>query len=41
MKVVEQQSAPLTSLCGLWKGHGISISAEDIAEARKDMWSGT
>lgn len=23
---------------GLWKGLGISISAEDIAEARKEMW---
>jgi hypothetical protein len=28
----------LKSLRGLWKGMGIDISAEDIAEARKEMW---
>jgi Protein of unknown function (DUF2281) len=27
------------SLRGLWKGMGIEISEEDIAEARKEMWS--
>ena len=29
---------PLKSLYGLWAGHGIDISEEDIAEARKEMW---
>ncbi|MGI8743075.1 MAG: hypothetical protein ACR2NN_11010 [Bryobacteraceae bacterium] len=29
---------PLKSLYGLWKDFGISISEEDIAEARKEMW---
>ena len=28
----------LKSARGLWKDLGISISAEDIAEARKEMW---
>ena len=35
---VKEEPGPLTSLRGLWKGHGISISAEDIDEARKEMW---
>ena len=29
---------PKKSLYGLWKDQGISISEEDIAEARKEMW---
>lgn len=29
---------PRKSLRGLWAGQGISISEEDIAEARKEMW---
>jgi len=29
---------PLKSLEGLWAGHGISISEEDIAEARREMF---
>ena len=29
---------PLKSALGLWKDLGISISEEDIAEARKEMW---
>ena len=29
---------PLKSLYGLWAGHGVDISEEDIAEARKEMW---
>jgi hypothetical protein len=29
---------PLKSLEGLWTGHGIDISEEDIAEARREMW---
>ena len=28
----------LKSMRGLWKDLGISISEEDIAEARKEMW---
>lgn len=28
----------LKSIRGLWKDLGISISEEDIAEARKEMW---
>ena len=28
----------LKSARGLWKDFGFSISAEDIAEARKEMW---
>jgi len=30
--------SPRKSLHGLWAGQGISISEEDIAEARKEMW---
>ena len=26
------------SIRGLWKGMGVDISEEDIAEARKEMW---
>lgn len=33
-----KQKPPLKSLRGLWKDFGISISEEDIAEARKEMW---
>lgn len=29
---------PRKSLYGLWKDAGVSISREDIAEARKEMW---
>jgi len=29
---------PRKSLHGLWKDSGVSISDEDIAAARKDMW---
>ena len=29
---------PRKSLRGLWKDLGISISEEEIAEARKEMW---
>lgn len=29
---------PLKSLYGLRVGHGVDISEEDIAEARKEMW---
>jgi hypothetical protein len=31
-------SSKLESARGLWKNLGISISEEDIAEARKEMW---
>jgi len=33
-----QPQRPRKSLEGLWAGHGISISEEDIAEARREMW---
>jgi hypothetical protein len=33
-----KQMRPRKSLYGLWKDLGISISEEDIAEARKEMW---
>ena len=33
-----RQKRPLKSVRGLWKDLGISISEEDIAEARKEMW---
>ncbi len=36
LKSKERQ--PLRNLRGLWKGMGVSVSAEDIAEARKEMW---
>lgn len=29
---------PRKSLCGLWRG--LDITAEDIAEARQEMWGG-
>ncbi len=29
---------PLRSLEGLWAGLGITITEEDIAEARREMW---
>jgi EAL domain-containing protein (putative c-di-GMP-specific phosphodiesterase class I) len=29
---------PLKSLEGLWSEYAIEITAEDIAEARKEMW---
>jgi hypothetical protein len=33
-----KEKRPRKSLYGLWKGLGVSISEEDIAEARKEMW---
>ncbi len=30
---------PLRSLRGLWAGQNIQITEEDIAEARREMWS--
>ena len=33
----EEGQKPLGSLYGLWKDFGISISAEDIDEARREM----
>jgi hypothetical protein len=29
---------PLTSAAGLWEDLGVDISAEDIDEARREMW---
>lgn len=34
----EEGQKPLRSLYGLWKDFGVSISAEDIDEARREMW---
>ena len=33
-----REKRPLKSVRGLWKDLGISVSEEDIAEARKEMW---
>ena len=33
-----RKKAPRKSLYGLWKDAGVSVSEEDIAEARKEMW---
>ncbi len=29
---------PLESAWGLWKDFGVSVTEEDIAEARREMW---
>jgi hypothetical protein len=34
----EEGEKPLRSLYGLWKDFGVSISAEDIDEAQREMW---
>ena len=34
----EKGQKPLRSLYGLWKDFGVNISAEDIDEARREMW---
>jgi hypothetical protein len=34
----EEGGKPLRSLYGLWKDLGVSISAEEIDEARREMW---
>jgi hypothetical protein len=34
----EEGEKPLRSLYGLWKDFGVSISAEEIDEARRQMW---
>lgn len=36
--LTEQQKAPLPSLYGLWKDLEVRVSAEDIDEARQEMW---
>ncbi len=36
--VAPKPKRPRKSLYGLWAGHGVTISEEDIAEARKEMW---
>jgi hypothetical protein len=36
-QVAQEKQNPLRSLRGLWKG--VSISAEEIDEARREMWS--
>ena len=34
----EEGEKPLRSLYGLWKDFGVSISAEEIDEAHREMW---
>ena len=34
----EEGEKPLRSLYGLWTDFGVSISAEEIDEARREMW---
>ena len=34
----EEGEKPLRSLYGLWKDVGVSISAEEIDAARREMW---
>lgn len=34
-----RKPSPRKSVRGLWKNMGISISAEEIDEARKEMWA--
>jgi len=38
LEVKEKPRPKLRNLRGLWKGMGVDISEEDIAEARKEMW---
>ncbi len=38
LQQAEGQPRLLRSLYGLWRDLGITISAEDIDEARRDMW---
>lgn len=39
LQQAETQPQPLRSLYGLWQDLGVNISAEDIDDARRDMWS--
>jgi hypothetical protein len=34
----DSKPAPRKSLRGLWKDAGVDITADDIAEARREMW---
>jgi hypothetical protein len=34
----EEQPEPLPSLYGLWADLSVNVSAEDIDEARREMW---
>lgn len=34
----EEQSEPLPSLYGLWADLNVNVSAEDIDQARREMW---
>ncbi|MBC7811304.1 MAG: hypothetical protein H7175_09160 [Burkholderiales bacterium] len=36
--LLPEQNEPLPSLYGLWANLGVNISADDIDEARKEMW---
>lgn len=43
MESLEKKAGPRRSrhsLKGLWADLGVNISPEDIAEARREMWSG-
>lgn len=33
-----KERRPLKNVRGLWKGMDVEVSAEDIAEARQEMW---
>lgn len=38
LKTEKGEKKPLRSLRGLWAGMDIDMTAEDIAEARREMW---
>jgi hypothetical protein len=38
LRQAEGSPQPLQSLYGLWKDFGVDISANDIDEARREMW---
>lgn len=37
-ELTDKKYSKKRSLYGLWKGMGFDVTAEDIAEARKEMW---
>ena len=38
LRLAEEAPKPLRSLYGLWKDLNLDVSAEDIDEARQEMW---
>jgi hypothetical protein len=38
LRRAEDGEKPLRSLYGLWKDFGVSISAEEVDEAQREMW---